>query len=279
MLKRASAILARAGLDSPIFESEVLLRHILKCTRAEFYSSLNSTISSREEKSLAEFIDRRLQGEPVSYITGKKEFYNLSLCVDRHVLIPRPETEMLVDEGLYLLQTIKEPVVCDLCTGSGAIAIALASNHPSVRIYATDISSQCLAIARANCSKYGLTDRVQLLESDLLSALPEPVDLILTNPPYVKQSDLAGLPFEPVLALDGGEDGLEVIRRLSSQFTGHLKPGGYLLMEIGYGQSEAVSRLLRNDNPPATINIKNDLAGIPRLVIVQLDTKAKTQNN
>ncbi len=263
-------VLAANNIDNTPLEGELLLRQTLKINRVQFYQNLEQQITPKQQDILQELLERRLKGEPAAYISGYREFYGLDFYVNNDVLIPRPETEHLVDETLSLAQKQRMPLIADIGTGCGIIAISLALNLPRAKIYATDISAPALKIARFNCYKHGVVDRIKPLNGDLLEPLPEPVDFIVSNLPYVRQSELDTRGFEPVLALDGGVDGLEKIRRLCHQVNGKLLPGGYLLLEIGQGQREAVTTLLDSLFPTADIDVKPDLIGIDRIVSMVL---------
>lgn len=263
-------VLMANNIDNAPIEGELLLRQTLKINRVQFYQDLEQQITPEQQDILQELLERRLKGEPSAYIRGCREFYGLDFYVNNDVLIPRPETEHLVDETLSLAQKHRMPLIADVGTGCGIIAISLALNLPRAKIYATDVSAPALKVARFNCYKHGVVDRIKQLNGDLLEPLPEPVDFIVSNLPYVKQSELGSPSFEPLLALDGGIDGLEIIRRLCHQVNGKLLPGGCLLLEIGQGQSEAVTTLLNSLFPAAKIDVKPDLSGIDRVISMVL---------
>ncbi len=230
-------------------------------------------ISPAQVEGLRQLLERRLRGEPSAYITGHREFYGLDFMVDHRVLIPRPESELLVEKAIRLARSQAISKIADIGTGCGAIAISLAVNLPAATIYATDISSQALEVAGENCRRHGVTDRVILLQGDMLEPLPGPVDLIVANLPYVREADLpAGGPlsFEPKLALNGGTDGLDKIRVLCRQAEEKLRNKGSMLLEIGEGQAEAVMAILHESFPSALIEIERDLAGIERVVSLRL---------
>jgi release factor glutamine methyltransferase len=214
-------------------------------------------------------LERRLSGEPSAYITGHREFYGLDFRVNPSVLIPRPESELLVETALDIAKNRPLSIIADIGTGSGAIAISLALGLPRAKIYATDISAAALEVALANCRQHGVSGRVRLLEGNLLEPLPEPVDIIVANLPYVSQSELAPR-FEPPLALDGGTDGTKIIEQLCQQVGGKLKAGGWLLLEIGQGQRATVVAILHNIFPEGEIEVIPDLGGIERLVCLSL---------
>jgi release factor glutamine methyltransferase len=231
------------------------------------FSYLETQLNDEQNKSLEQVLKRRLSGEPTAYILGHKEFYGLDFIIDRNVLIPRPESELLVEKAINLARKRKIASIADVGTGSGAIAVSLAVNLPQVTVYAIDLSAQALDVARKNCNKQQIADRVILLQGNMLEPLPEPVDMIIANLPYVRASDLpAGGPlsYEPSLALDGGEDGLDKIQILCNQAGKKLDPDGCLLLEIGQGQAKHVNVLLKKAFPGALIEIHNDLAGIER---------------
>lgn len=270
-LRWGEQTLARSALDSTRLDAEVLLTHVLGITRAQLHAHPQSQLSSVELTRYRQLIERRAQREPVAYIVGHKEFYGLDLFVDNRVLIPRPETELLVEKAIQISQ--RQSVVADVGTGSGAIAISLAVHLPHVLVYATDASPGALEVATRNCRRHGVEERVRLLQSHLLEPLPEPVDLIVANLPYVSQAELAQLPpeislYEPREALNGGPDGLDHIRRLLAQAEGHLKPNGVVLLEIGATQGQAVVALARRHFPAARVEIVRDYAGLDRVVMV-----------
>lgn len=274
-LSRARQVLTAHHVEDSPLDSEILLRHALSISRVELYSDLDRRLTPEEDKKFWQLAERRLTGEPSAYITGHREFYGFDFYVDPGVLIPRPETELLVERAIALAKERSVSAMADIGTGCGAIAISLAVNLPGVKIYATDISAAALKIARLNCQKYGVADRVRLLVGNLLAPLSEPVDLILANLPYVRERELSRVNtrgFEPSVALDGGADGLEKIRRLCRQAEAKLNPGGSLLLEIGMGQKEAVTRLLRSLLPKASIEVTRDLSGIDRVVSVSAKT-------
>ena len=272
-LNRAGELLAGITNDFAL-EAGVLLAHSLRIDRVQIFLDNRRRLTPEQFDQFQGLIERRIKGEPVAYIVGHREFYGLDFHVDTNVLIPRPETELLVEKALEL--TRKRPIhtVADIGTGSGAIAVSLAKNLPGLKIYATDISAPALNVTAVNCEKHGVANRVCLLEGDLLAPLPEPVDLIIANPPYVRQADLNKVNthgFEPELALDGGPDGLDQISRLCAQLPGKLNPSGHVLLEVGAGQAKAVRTLMRGLFPFANTETFNDLAGVGRVVACQFE--------
>lgn len=259
----------------PALDSEVLLSHVTGLDRAGLYRDAECDLPAQQEERFWELVGRRLLGEPVAYLTGRKEFMSLDFKVRPCVLIPRPETELLVETALGLLSP--SPLVIDVGTGSGAIAVSLASFLPDSIVYATDCSGEALEVARDNAVRHGVDSRLRFYQGDLLEPLvgiipAGGVDLITANLPYIPSGDLAGLPecvrqFEPGLALDGGFDGLEIYRRLIPEAAKLLKNGGLLLMEIGYEQARDMLESLKSG---WETDIVKDLAGLDRLVVARL---------
>lgn len=293
LLIEALWLLQEEGLDTPRLDAELLLGHVLGLTRAQIHAHPERRLDVAELESYHELIERRRQHEPVAYITGHKEFYGLDFYVDRRVLIPRPETELLVEKGLEIGRAISNPLtIADVGTGCGAIAISLAVHLPQAIIYALDASSEALEVAALNRCRHGVERSVHLLQGDLLSPLPEPVDLIVANLPYVSRAEWKQLPrtiaaYEPRSALDGGPDGLDAIRRLLAQARSHLKPQATILLEIGATQGAAATDLARRsfDNPPtllrtahysrATVEVLQDYAGLDRMVVIEVQADSR----
>ena len=268
-LDHARDILVSNNIEDPQLESELLLRHTLRISRAQLYLELDNELNPEADATFRQIVKRRLDHEPTAYITKHREFYGLDFYVNSNVLIPRPESELLVEKALELTQKQAISTIAEVGTGCGAIAISLALNLPHTEIYAIDISATAIKVALINCRKHGMAKRIHLLEGDMLDPLPKPVDLIVANLPYIRESELPRvntLNFEPALALNGGPDGLAKIRRLLTQIGDKLSPKGYLLLEIGQGQSQAVTIYLRNLFPPAKIEVTPDLSGINRVV-------------
>ena len=264
--------------DSHI-EAEVLLRHVLGMERAEFFAVLAEHLPSGQCDQVRKLAQRRLDGEPLAYIAGHREFYGLDLVVNPHVLIPRQETELLVEcvlEHCSKQEITKNLRIADLGTGSGAIAIAIASNLPQAQLYATDCDPKALEVAEVNRHKHGLEERVHFFQGDLLNALEAPVDVIVSNPPYIRTEEIPLLApevrREPAHALDGGPDGLKVIRRLYHQAPAFIRDGGCILIEIAPEQLETVLHIGREEFSSAEISFRRDMLGLPRVVIVSLES-------
>jgi len=282
-LRAAAADLTAAGVDDAALEAEVILRHVLGLDRAQLYACLGDEIAPPARSAFEDLLARRLCREPAAYITGRREFYGIEFEVSPAAPIPRPETELLVDEALAqarrLEPTYPEPHIADVGTGCGAIALAVATHLPSARVTATDVSPAALELARCNAARLGLSDRLRFVHGDLLSPLDhyarrEAADIIAANLPYVPSSEWDRLApeircYEPRAALDGGPDGLRLIERLLRQAPGHLRPGGALILEIGYDQGPAVAGLARQAFPGGAVAVRQDLAGLDRVVVVE----------
>ena len=269
---RARSRLERAGIDDAALESEVMLRHALGVDRAAFFAALEEHPDSSALRRADSLVERRERGEPLAYMLGRREFYALDILVTPAVLIPRQETELLVDSILEIGAGRPDLAVADVGTGSGAIAVAAAVNLPSCRVYATDTSEAALRVAGDNCRMHGVEDRIELRHGDLLDPLDVRVDVIASNPPYVMTGEIEGLGREigrePVEALDGGPDGLDVIRRLFEQAPAALRPGGAMLVEIDPRQLQPVISLAAAAFPGGRVSHRRDLSGRPRLVVV-----------
>jgi len=272
--------LRQAGVPEARREAGSLVAHVLGRDRSFILSHAEDPLSKEQAELFRQYLERRADGEPSQYITGHQEFFGLDFEVTRDVLIPRPETELLIEAALRLLAgSDVAPCICDVGTGSGCIAITLVHQLPQARAVAIDISAAALAVAQRNAARQGTTDRIDFVLSDCFAALNprDPAqtafDLIVSNPPYVEERAMAGLQrevreFEPRIALAAGEDGLEIIRRLLLEAGGFLKNGGYFLFEIGFNQGAAVEQLIDRESWKL-LDIHPDLQGIPRIVALQ----------
>ena len=264
----ASERLAALPHASPELEAALLLGHLLGKPRSYLFAWPDATLSNTQQAAYRHLVERRLAGEPIAYITGEREFWSLPLEVTSDTLIPRPETELLVELALERLQSLPSPRIADLGTGSGAIALALAKERPEALIHATDRREATLQVARRNAERLGLR-RVCFFLGHWCQALPtdQEYDLIVSNPPYIEADDphlsQGDLPREPAGALIAGPDGLEAIRRIARQCLAHLAPGGRLLLEHGHRQAAAVRRILHQHGYHEIVSFK-DLAGRPR---------------
>jgi release factor glutamine methyltransferase len=272
-LARARELLDRHKIEDSSLEAEILLKHTLKIDRTQLFTEIDSPLKKRQEDTYRTFIKRRIKGEPSAYITGHREFFGLDFLVDKRVLIPRPETEILVEQAIARAGNYRGPIIVDVGTGCGAIAVSLALHLPHAEIHAVDISKAALKVATRNCLKHGVEDRVKLLVGDLLEPVPITVDIIVANLPYVLTAEVPQVNtsgFEPPLALDGGVDGMDMIKRLCLQAHDKLRPAGCLLLEIGMGQSKIVSGVLREFFPAASVEFVSDLSDITRVVCMTL---------
>ncbi len=282
LLSEVTRDLAAAGIDTPELDAELLLARVLDGDRSWLMAHPEQPLTPEQQALFRQMAARRARREPLAYITGQRWFYDILLHVTPAVLIPRPETEELVERALAWLRRHPDALVADIGTGSGAIALAIARHAPPrVRILATDISPEALAVARENARRLELETRIRFRQGDLLAALPGPVDLLLANLPYVAERDRDALMpevavHEPAGALFSGEAGLDHLRRLLTQAPGYLRPGGLILLEIGYEQGEAVLTLAQQHFPAAAITIHPDLAGQDRLLAIDTSPDASS---
>ena len=270
ILEETSRFFAARGLENARLQAELLLAAVLEIKRLDLYLQFERPLHTEEVDAYRNYVRQRVQRVPVQYILGATAFRELELTVTPAVLIPRPETEVLVDVALELLPTGGRAL--DLCCGSGAIALSLKRELAEVAVVATDISQAALAVARANGASCEL--EIEWLSGDLFAAVEGDFDLVVSNPPYVKSGDLDRLEpevrdHEPRLALDGGADGLDCYRRIAHQASDHIRPGGYLLLEVGDGQSAEVEKLLAEVGRFAEVETKPDLNEVPRVVVAR----------
>jgi release factor glutamine methyltransferase len=265
------------GVDSPRLSAEMLLAHILGTKRIDLYVKFDQPVEEARLAPLREFVKRCGQHEPLAYLIGKTEFYSMEFAITPDCLIPRPETEMLVQRAVEFLR-LKESRqrMLDLCTGSGCVAVAVAKNHPAADIVATDISDAALAVAARNVEKHKLTERVKLLCGDLFDAILTGLDvtqfdLITANPPYVSSAEYEKLArnvkdYEPKIALLAGTDGLDVYMRIVGGVDRFLKPGAALMMEIGYRQAVPIRKLLEATGIFSRVTVEKDFSNNDRVV-------------
>ena len=263
------------GLEDARLEAELVWMAALHVDKATLYAKFREVPNLAARHIAKNLLTRRLQREPLAFLTGQREFFGLKFCVAPGILIPRPETETLVTEAIRL-GAEKSVVVADVGTGSGIIAVSLAVNLPRATIFATDISKKALELADLNVTEHQVNDRVHLLYGDLLSPLPCQVDLLLANLPYVMSTEISGLEpeirlHEPIEALDGGEDGLNLVSELLITAPPYMKPGGSILLELDPRQMDRASELATTCFSPAIIRTILDLAGQPRVLIVTLE--------
>ena len=268
------------SVDSPRVSAEMLLCHILKLERIELYMHFDRPVSADDLAKLRALVKRAADHEPVAYLVGRTGFYSLDIEVSSACLIPRPETEQLVELAIEFLRTRPAPqYVLDMCTGSGCIAVAIAKGVPDVKVIATDICDDALSVAARNVQHHQLTETVQLLCGDLFAPIIEGLDetrfdLIVSNPPYVSTAEYEALEknvkdYEPQKALHAGEKGLDIYERIIAETTTHLKPDAALMMEIGYQQGDDIKELLDSSNTFKEIEVKKDFTKNDRIAIAK----------
>ena len=278
LLREAAGSMRGAGIPEPMFEAELLMAEALGMNRAGVIARLKDIPDAEAFDRFHKSVTRRANREPLQYITGRQEFYGLTFHVGPGVLVPRPETEIIIEEGLAFLKETGGRMVADIGTGSGCIAISLAAGLPEAVIYAIDSSDVALAIAAENAEHNGVAGRVRFLRGDLFGPLVEAgfagdLDLIVSNPPYIPSVDIPGLQaevaFEPLQALDGGPDGLDIVREIIRLVPEYLKPGGGLLIETGFGQADAVRDIVEGLPGIEYIKYIQDFAGIERVLVAR----------
>ncbi len=262
---------ARKGVDAPRLTAELLLAHALSCDRVRLYLDFDKPLGEPELARFRDLVRRRADGEPTAYLVGRKEFWGRPFRVDARVLVPRPETELVLEAALAALPA--DGRALDLCTGSGCLAVSLALERPGARVLATDVSGDALAVARENAAALGAV--VEFATGDLWAAVHDGArfDVVVSNPPYIPAKELASLPpevrREPCIALDGGADGLEVIRRIVAGAPARLVPGGVLCVEMHERHAEALPKLCLEAGF-SSAEARNDLAGLPRLTVARM---------
>lgn len=275
VLQQTHRTLEQYDIPDARLEAEVVVMNVLRIPRQEIFAQQEREITAQQEAGISEILDRRERREPLAYILGYKEFYGINLAVSPDVLIPRPETEMMVEHALFMAlmgMETAELVIADVGTGTGAIAINLAIHLPAARIYATDNSEPALKVAAYNIQSHNVSDRITLCLGDLLEQLPEQMDLIVANLPYIPSPRLpqlqAEVQWEPNGALDGGRDGMETIGRFLSQAREYLKETGVILLELDPDQVPAAQALSEKFFPDAETSVEQDLARMDRFLVV-----------
>lgn len=272
---RDALLAAGLGPAEAALGARLLVQHPLGWSTTTLLTSGDLQAPPGLHEQYRAFVQRRGQHEPLAYITGTKEFWNLNFEVSRAVLIPRPETEVLVEGLLQRVPAAGGPAeIADVCTGSGCVAVAIASERPNAHVTATDISHDALQVAARNAQRHGVRERISVVCADLMTGLAGPFDAIVANPPYVRTIDRPGLQaevkdFEPAVALFADTDGLAVIRALIEQSAERLKTAGLLLFEFGHGQEEDVRRLISGSRELRMVDVKPDFQGIARVAIVE----------
>jgi len=277
-IQKSTEFLAKRRVESPRLQAELLLAHVLKMPRMKLYLNFDKTLLDGETDSLRELVKRRGQREPLQYIMGSISFCGCEIIVNRHALVPRPETEILAELGWNFLGSLNSPVpaALDLGTGTGCIAIALAVKCPAARISATDISPEALALAGENAKRNNVTG-IEFRHGDRFAALPAGAvfDLIASNPPYIATAEIETLQpevrdFDPRTALDGGADGLDFYRRFATEAQAFLKPAGKIMLEFGDGQAQAIRKIFENEKWIVEA-IKSDYSQRDRILIASLN--------
>ena len=274
VLLKTEATLRKAGSPTPRLDAEVLLSHCLNTNRIRFFTHPEQILDDKTLADYGDAIKRRQNSEPVSYIIGRKEFWSLPFHVNSAVMIPRPDTEIIVEEALAAMteQTQDHWNILEIGTGSGAIAIALASEQKNANITATDISDKALHVAKENAQKNNVADRIFFMQSDTFTSLNDrQFDMIISNPPYISYHDFSSLPegirhYEPHLALIAGNDGTEFHQRLVEEGLFYLNQGGWLIMEMGTGQGRSIQKYFEAAKCYEGINIRCDYAGMERVI-------------
>jgi release factor glutamine methyltransferase len=276
-INNASAKLAAAGILNARLDAEVLLCHTLGRDRAWLLAHIRDGLGDEQRMIFEQAVERKARREPLQYITGKQEFWGLDFLVTPDVLIPRPETELIIETVVGSAPDRNRPLtVIDLCTGSGCIAVSLAKELSAARVFASDTSEKALVVARENARRHGVQDRIRFFEGDLFGPLEEldihgQIDIIVSNPPYIASGDRPELQpevrdYEPAMALFAGPDGMELHRRIVSTAPLFLKSTGALVMEMGIGQAGALTRMIRETGVYDTPAVLKDLAGIERVI-------------
>ena len=276
-IQRSTGFLARKGVDSPRLQVELLLAHALGVPRLKLYLNFEQKLTSANLETVRELVRRRGNREPLQHIIGSTSFCGFEIKVNRHVLVPRPETEMLAERAWQFLAALNSPpgAALDFGTGSGCLAIALAAQCPGAQVHAADISEEALRVARENAALNNLSDKIQFHSGDGFAALPRglPFDLIVSNPPYVPSAEIEALAPEvrdhdPRLALDGGADGLDFYRRLAAEAANHLRPAGRIMLESGDGQAEPIRQLFVQHKWVVEC-VEADYTGRPRILTLR----------
>jgi release factor glutamine methyltransferase len=277
VIQRSTEFLSKKGVESARLQAELLLAHLLKLKRLQLYLNFERPLTAAEVSASREAIRRRGQHEPVQYIVGSTSFCGLELEVNRAVLIPRPETELLAEQGWLFLQraSATDATALDFGTGSGCLAVALAVKCPRAKVTALEISPAALGLAAANATQHGVSERIRFVEGPGMEVLEEGLkfDLVISNPPYIPSAEIQQLQpevrdFEPRGALDGGADGLEFYRQLATQAASRLAPGGRIMLEFGDGQAPAIEKLFRDQNWIVE-RILQDYTGRQRILIAK----------
>ena len=274
-INKGMIMLKNNKIESPKLKARLLMQYILKKPRQHIIVYDNNEISKKEQFEYFVNIEKITQGVPLQHITHSQEFMKMDFYVDENVLIPRPDTEILVEETIKIAQKIDKPVILDLCTGSGAIAVSIAKNVKDSKIYAIDISEKALEIAQKNAKRMEVENQIKFIKSDLFNKIKKmKFDILVSNPPYIKKDDINYLSTEvkkePEIALDGGIDGLDFYRKILNEGTEYLKLGSYICLEIGYNQKIDVIELIEKEDRYVDTYSKKDLYGNDRIIVTKV---------
>ena len=275
LLNQGIIMLKNEDIDGPKNKARAILQHTLKKSKEYTIIYDKNEVTKEERDNFVKNIKRLISGEPLQYITGVQEFMKLNFIVNKDVRIPQPDTEILVEEVIKIANKMENPIILDLCTGSGAIAVSLAKNIPNAKIIATDISKKALEIAKYNAKLNGVLNSIDFIESNLFNKIKNiKFDVIVSNPPYIATNEIQKLPKdvrqEPVIALDGGKDGLDFYRKIYDKGNEFLNRQGYICVEIGYNQREAVKRIIEKKQRYVETYCKKDLCENDRVIVTQI---------
>ncbi len=275
LCQQATKQLEAAGVDAPHLTAEVILAHVLDVTRTQLLTRLDQTADPAQLDRFQRELERVLKDEPLAYVVGHREFYDLDLITDRRALIPRPETECLIEYALAHLADHPAPLIADIGTGCGAIAVTLAKHLPRARVIATDLSPEAVDLARENAQRHGVAERIDFRVGNLLEPVSGSFDLLAANLPYIDDKDWPFLQktirgHEPKMAFLGGPDGLDLMRAMLRDAPRVVKTGGLILLEIGAYQGDDVTAIVQQHFPAARITVRPDYSGLDRLVVVEI---------
>lgn len=274
-LTKGTIILKSNNIESPKLKARLLLQYVLNKKREQLIIYDNEQITQNQEKAYMQNLEKLIKGTPLQHITNSQEFMKMNFYVNNHVLIPRPDTEILVEEVIKIAKEYTNPVILDLCTGSGAIAVSLAKYIPNCKVYASDISKKALEVAKINAKNNEVENKIEFLESNLFEKIKNiKFDIIVSNPPYIRTEVIESLDAEvkqePMIALDGGEDGLKFYKEIVEQAYPYLKLGSYLCFEIGYDQKIDVIEIIENSKKYEKTYCKKDLYGNDRVIVTKV---------
>lgn len=274
-LTKGTIILKSNNIDSPKLKARLLLQYVLKKRREQLIIYDNEQITQEQERAYIKNLEKLIKGIPLQHITNTQEFMKMNFYVNSDVLIPRPDTEVLVEEVIKIAKECTNPVILDLCTGSGAIAVSLAKYIPNVQVYASDISKKALEVAKTNAKNNEVDRKIEFIESNLFEKIKNiKFDIIVSNPPYIRTEEINNLDVEvkqePITALDGGKDGLDFYRKIVEEAYPYLKLGSYLCFEIGYDQKIDVIEIIENSKKYEKTYCKKDLYGNDRVIVTKV---------